>query len=313
MGRIQALRAARSADRAAPQVPIYDAATNITVAILDTGIARHPDLNVAGGRGFIAGAAPASWSDAFAHGTHVAGIVGGANDGAGVYGVLPGVRLFAGKVLSDSGKGDSLTVAAGIQWVADFGVDQEGIVVINLSLAGAGADPLVCAAAAAAAARGAVVLAAAGNNGRDLRGVMPANCPGVIAVTALDSRDAGPRGHPKPAYFSNWLPANAPDADRARTVAAPGTAIQSTTLGAAFTVASGTSAACPHAAGVAARCFAAGDCKLSDGAKNTVKVAGSAFEKLKADASFRWSRKDCTAVVVGERRYFGPLIWADYW
>ena len=59
------------------------------VAIVDTGISYHPDLNVAGGYN-CSTADHAAWRDHNNHGTHVAGTVGALDNGIGVVGVAPG-------------------------------------------------------------------------------------------------------------------------------------------------------------------------------------------------------------------------------
>src|SRR5215203_2974372 len=51
----------------------------IRVAVLDTGIANHPDLlPISGGISFIPGVI--SWNDGHSHGTHCAGIIGARNN-----------------------------------------------------------------------------------------------------------------------------------------------------------------------------------------------------------------------------------------
>lgn len=69
---------------------------------------------------------------------------------------------------------------------------------------------------------GVLVITAAGNYQDSLLNYVPAACPAVAAVTAVDpsSRAASP--------FSNYLPAHAPAADKARVMAAPGSGVMST-------------------------------------------------------------------------------------
>ena len=73
---------------------------NTNVAVLDTGIYKHTDLNVAGGYNCTSRKTSA-WSDGNGHGTHVAGTIGAKDDANGVVGAAPGVRLWAMKVLDD--------------------------------------------------------------------------------------------------------------------------------------------------------------------------------------------------------------------
>lgn len=88
-----------------------DQRVDVDVAILDTGIASHPDLNIAGGVKCTAGGIvrptckSGGYADANGHGTHVAGIAAAREKGSGVVAVAPGARLWAVKVLGDSGSG----------------------------------------------------------------------------------------------------------------------------------------------------------------------------------------------------------------
>jgi subtilisin family serine protease len=59
---------------------ISAAATPVAVAVLDTGVAKHPDLNVAGGYSTIQNSADPH-EDLVGHGTHVAGEVQEASHG----------------------------------------------------------------------------------------------------------------------------------------------------------------------------------------------------------------------------------------
>ena len=52
------------------------------------------------------------------HGTHVAGTVGAIDNGSGVVGVAPGVRLWAVKILDDSGDGLLSWYVCGLDWIA---------------------------------------------------------------------------------------------------------------------------------------------------------------------------------------------------
>lgn len=234
----------------------------------------------------------------------VSGTIGGRNQGTGVYGVLPGVRVLPVKVLGDSGSGSMSDIMAAIKYVTTNAVSLN-VRVINLSLGagGSGSDP-ICASIQAAVDRGIVVVIAAGNSNQDLLTFSPAACSAAVAVTAIDAKTN------TPADFSNWLGGRGSADDQRRTVAAPGVNILSVLNTGAYEAWSGTSMATPHVAGIAARCFAAGDCKLEDGTKNRDKLLTSVWEEYNADAPYRWNSG--SSPVYGGK-FYGPLVWAQNW
>lgn len=118
------------------------------------------------------------------HGTLVAGIIAAKqNNGKGISGIAPGVKILPLQALSDEGSGYTSTVAAAIRYAADRGAK-----VINLSLGSQYADSYLRAQIAYAISRGATVVAAAGNTSCDCL-IYPANYPEVIAVGASGSGD----------------------------------------------------------------------------------------------------------------------------
>jgi subtilisin len=231
-----------------------DERVDVDVAVLDTGIAAHPDLNVAGGISCLG----ASAADDNGHGTHAAGTIGAMDNDIGVVGVAPGVRLWAVKVLDSRGDGYWSSVICGLDWVY---ANRGTIDVVNLSLGGDGgestcsdpADPLHGAICRVVNQAGIPVVAAAGNQGRDAVTTVPATYGEVIAVSAFADTDGAPGGrgpsrcgHNDDAFasFSNF----GADVD----IAAPGVCIRSTWLGSGYAELSGTSMAAPHVAGAVA-------------------------------------------------------------
>lgn len=165
------------------------------------------------------------------HGTHVAGIVGAATDNAiGVAG-LSQVRLMSVKVMNDSGEGTDSTVASGVRWATDNGAH-----VIVMSLGVEGISLSLQNAVNYATSRGVVLVAAAGNSGTSVLSY-PAAFLNVVAVGATDELDSR-------ATFSNF----GSELD----LMAPGVSIYSTQGGGSYQYLSGTSAAAPHVAAVAA-------------------------------------------------------------
>lgn len=207
----------------------------VKVAVLDTGIAYHSDLdaNVKGGYSVFG---DSYRNDVQGHGTHVAGTIAAVNNTIGVIGVAPSASLYAVKVLDNNGSGTLSGIAQGIDWAR-----QNGMNVINMSLGGTTGSTTLSNACNNAYNAGVVVVAAAGNSGNsagtgDNVGY-PAKYSSVIAVAATDSNNVR-------AYFSSTGPAVE--------ISAPGYNIYSTLRTGSYGNMSGTSMACPHVAGVAA-------------------------------------------------------------
>ncbi|WP_370527042.1 S8 family peptidase [Thermoactinomyces sp. CICC 23799] len=212
---------------------VTQGSSNVTVAIVDTGVDyTHPDLQgkVVKGKDFVDN--DDDPMDENMHGTHCAGIAAAlTNNGVGIAGMAPKVKILAERVLDANGSGTLDSVAQGITHAADQGAD-----VISLSLGSPQGASTLEDAVNYAASKGAVVVAAAGNESTSAPSY-PAYYEKAIAVAATDSND-------RIASFSNygsWVD-----------VAAPGVNILSTVPGGGYQTASGTSMATPLVAGQAA-------------------------------------------------------------
>ena len=200
----------------APEVwKVTRGAGPINVAILDTGITMdHPDLtpNYAGGYNvFTQNNDPI---DDHGHGTHIAGIIGAADNDIGVVGVAPEVRIWAVKVLDKLGVGTDENIAQGADWIIAKKHEVGGDWIMSLSLGGSEGSPVEEAAFKRVIGEGILVTAAAGNNSSPFLDY-PAAYPGVIAVGALDSSSHS-------AWFSNYGPG--------LSVVAPGVGVISTAM-----------------------------------------------------------------------------------
>ncbi|MFA1753667.1 S8 family peptidase [Xanthomonas campestris] len=260
--------------------PAWDKATGsgTVVAVIDTGITSHADLNanILAGYDFISDAttardgngrdsnaadegdwyaanecgagvpaASSSW-----HGTHVAGTVAAVtNNTTGVAGTAYGAKVVPVRVLGKCG-GSLSDIADAIVWasggtVSGIPANANPAEVINMSLGGGGSCPTTMQNAInGAVSRGTTVVVAAGNDASNVSGSLPANCANVIAVAATTSAGAK-------ASYSNF--------GTGIDVSAPGSAILSTlnsgttTPGSAsYASYNGTSMASPHVAGVVA-------------------------------------------------------------
>jgi serine protease len=252
--------------------------TGSVVAILDTGITSHSDLNanVLPGYDFIIDTAvsndgdgrdsnpadPGDWTTAGAcysgsaasssswHGTHVAGTVAAiTNNAKGVAGTAFNAKIVPVRVLGTCGGYDS-DIADAMIWasggtVAGIPANANPADAINLSLGGSGACGATSQAAInTAVANGTTLAIAAGNDNANVSGSSPANCANVIAVGSITSTGAR-------SSFSNY--------GAGVDVAAPGSGINSTMNSGTTTPGSetyvnysGTSMATPHVAGVVA-------------------------------------------------------------
>jgi hypothetical protein len=101
----------------APRVGSGRRATPIDadVAIVDTGIARHPDLRIAGGKDCTGSG---TWTDGYGHGTAVAGILGARDDKRGIVGLAPGVRLWSVRVFDRRGRSRLSNHLCALDWIA---------------------------------------------------------------------------------------------------------------------------------------------------------------------------------------------------
>ena len=214
--------------------PAWDKSTGsgVVVAVIDTGITNHADLNanILPGYDFISDTFVSrdgngrdsnpndegDWnpvanecysgspvSNSSWHGTHVAGTVAAVgNNNLGVIGVAYGAKVVPVRVLGRGG-GYTSDIVDGITWssggtVAGVPANANPAEVINMSLGGSGTCSTTYQNAInAAVARGTTVVVAAGNDNADASGFTPASCGNVINVAA--TKNTGTR-----ASYSNY-------------------------------------------------------------------------------------------------------------
>ena len=233
----------------------------VKVAIIDTGIAEHEDLNIVDGKSFVE--YTSEYNDDNGHGTHVAGTIAALDNGVGVVGVAPEASLYALKVLDSNGSGYVSDVIFAIQWASDpdgNGSADDRLDIINMSLGADRGNIFLKWACNLAYDDGLLLVAAAGNNdGGSV--IYPAAYSSVIAVSATNSNNTL-------ASFSST--------GKQVELAAPGVNINSTLPGNKYSGDdekwSGTSMASPHVAGTAALVWATDDSLTNDDVRTQLRI-----------------------------------------
>jgi subtilisin family serine protease len=204
-------------------------ADTVDAYVLDTGIRMtHTEF---GGRAFPAFDAIGDGNgngDCHGHGTHVAGIIGGAT-----FGIAKNVRLYSARIINCSGSGQISDMIAAIDWITEHRTRPS---VANISSIAPGVSPSLEMAIETSVAWGVVFTLAAGNSAWNACDFTPARTSGAITVAATTSVDGR-------ALWSNYGPCV--------DIFAPGDDITSAGIAddTSTRVLSGTSMAAPHVAG----------------------------------------------------------------
>ncbi|MFI1152486.1 type VII secretion-associated serine protease mycosin [Streptomyces sp. NPDC020817] len=164
----------------------------VTVAVIDTGVARIPELEgqVLAGKNFapesVAGDERTDYDN---HGTTMAAIIAGNGKGPGgvasAFGLAPGVKILPLRVdLHGNGISKDKTLVNAIRYAAESDAK-----VLNISLIGWPDTKELADAVKYALGKGKLIFAGIGNDGNDAV-YYPAATPGVVAVSAVDSDGA---------------------------------------------------------------------------------------------------------------------------
>ncbi|WP_169081875.1 S8 family peptidase [Paenibacillus sp. PL91] len=237
---------------------------SIKVAIIDSGIANHPDLRIAGGINTINGG---SYADDNGHGTHVAGIIAAAGNGGKVIGTAPEVSLYAVKALDQFGDGFVSDIVDGINWCI---ANRMHVINMSFGILDSNSSGTLHEAIKRAAKQGIVLVASAGNSGKTSKQIdVPATFKETIAVAASTKAN-------KVADFSSR--------GRGIELTAPGDGILSTWLNGMYQRLSGTSMASPHVAGGAALLLAGKPGLSPRAVKKRLKRRALKLKKFKSRA-----------------------------
>ncbi|KIL46699.1 methionine adenosyltransferase [Jeotgalibacillus alimentarius] len=204
----------------------------VKIGIIDSGIAAHNDLRIAGGASFVS--YTTSYRDDNGHGTHVTGIASALDNQIGIKGIASGADIYALKAFDHTGTGTLSSMIAALDWAVKNEMD-----IVNMSLGSEYDSSAARRAIEQAEAEGVLMIASSGNNGQKSghKVSYPAAYPETIAVGAVDRN----RNY---ASFSS--------VGTAVDLVAPGTDIGSTYLNERYVRMSGTSMAAPYVTGAAA-------------------------------------------------------------
>lgn len=202
---------------------------NIKVAVIDSGIDTHDELNTKGWVDFsdtVHGYKP---TDNSGHGTAVAGVIAGRINGIGMEGIASDADIYSVKVLDMENAAPVSAVVKAIQWCIENEID-----IINMSFGMDTDSVLLHGIVEQAYDKGILMIAAAGNDTETVQ--YPAAYPQVMAVGSvgehLEISDFSCRGGVE--------------------VVAPGENAQTTGFVGSYMKTSGTSIAAAHVTGVAA-------------------------------------------------------------
>ncbi|MFX1594940.1 MAG: S8 family serine peptidase [Promethearchaeota archaeon] len=181
----------------------YDG-TGVKVAIIDSGVYNHPDLNIINNSNFVTDESMLDYEDDVGHGTHVAGIVAGDGIGSrGEYrGVAPGALIINARAGNESLS--DIDIIKAIEW-SSKPTSQGGAGADIVSMSFGGGEPLLSDAITQAISNakndyGVIFVSSAGNSGpKYFSGSTPASGIDVISVGATDEND-------NLASFSSWGP-----------------------------------------------------------------------------------------------------------
>ncbi len=164
----------------------------ITVAVIDTGVNRIPELEgqVLPGAVFPTGDAPGDKDNDYAgHGTGISAMIAGTGkhpSGDGAYGLAPGAKILPIRVPELLEDANAPSKVAAIRYAADSDAK-----IINISMATGGKpedDRDRAEAVKYALSKGKLIFAAVGNFGDSTNNILyPAATPGVVGVGAVES------------------------------------------------------------------------------------------------------------------------------
>ncbi|MBQ4057969.1 MAG: S8 family peptidase [Lachnospiraceae bacterium] len=213
---------------------------NVTIAILDSGLAKHPDIapnRILAFRDFIQ-LSDEPYDD-YNHGTHVTGIVASSR-----IGIAPECNIIALKILDSKGQGSTDIFIEAIKWIL-YHQHVYNIQIVNISIGGNTTElkrvkNRLNLWVNRMWENGIIVCCSAGNNGPTPNSISaPGNCKKVITVGACDGKHFSSAGPLSPSVMK-------PE------ISAPGYHILSLKPNIGYSIKNGTSMSVPFISGACA-------------------------------------------------------------
>ncbi len=201
----------------------------VKVAVIDSGIDVHNDLNTKGWVDFsdkVNGYKPI---DNSGHGTEMAGVIAARKNGIGTIGIAPDAEVYSVKILDKDNKANVSSVVKAIEWCIENDMD-----IINMSFGLEEYSSILYNSIKKAYEHNILLVAAAGNEGRV---EYPAKFREVLSVGGIDSNLNVSSFSPEGVYVDLFAPAEQ---------------CQTTGFVGSYVISSGTSIATAHVTGVAA-------------------------------------------------------------
>ncbi|KQR21230.1 hypothetical protein ASF76_13255 [Microbacterium sp. Leaf151] len=226
---------------------VQTALTGPAVAVIDSGVNPHIDYNLVKAVNCLG---TSDERDGNGHGTGVSGYIAAYDNDFGTVGVAPGAPIYSVRVMDAKNKGTLSSVLCGVDWVVANAATYN-IKVANMSLGFEGVDDGNCGYSNSDAlhqsickltSQGVVVVSGAGNGNTDLGRVLPGSYDEVLVATNMADYDGKPGGLAASTCGlatkddSPWANTNyaVSAADKAHTLAAPGTCPYTTLKGDRF-------------------------------------------------------------------------------
>ena len=266
----------------------------ITIAVLDTGIARsqgsiHTELTGKVLDEIDYANDDYDASDDNGHGTHCAGVIAAKDNDIGIIGVAPESSLLIAKIADEHGYFYVQDLIDGIYWATVNGAN-----IISMSLSVSDDFPALHTAITYAYQSGVILVASSGNENQDEINY-PSRYQEIISVGSI-SED-----HTR---SDDWIYGQGSNYGPNLDLVAPGNNIYSSYLENGYETMNGTSMACPHVAGLCALILEAQPLLTPSQAKDVLRMTATDLGSEGKDDEYGYGEVNATKAIDAAELYF---------